>query len=105
MSANTTHQVRYGRCVALVKDPKALCCGRIGLSGTVFCGEFSSKECPDSHEHKVVVLEARKATGATSLYFVSRTPTKIKFYMEPILDAEEMEPEEIEELLNPNLLR
>lgn len=100
--ANTHPQVRYGKCVALVKDPGALCCGRIGISGNVFCGELASnqKTCPGSHENKLVALEARKVSGAANLYFMTQTKSKIKLHLNPVLVADGMDPAELEELLN-----
>lgn len=101
-SANTASPVRYGRCVALVNDLGALCCGRIGNNGNVFCGAVGSKGCPTSHENKVSVLEARKATGAAALYYMSRSSAKIKLSVDPMLDAANLDTMEIEGLLQAN---
>ena len=101
-TANPASPVRYGRCVALVSDLKALCCGRIGNNGNVFCGAIGSKGCPSSHENKVSVLEARKTTGAAALYYMSRSSTKIKFSVDPMLDAANLDTMEIEGLLQAN---
>ncbi|GFH58769.1 predicted protein [Chaetoceros tenuissimus] len=101
-SANTAPPVRYGRCVALVNDLEALCCGRIGNNGNVFCGAVGSKGCPTSHENKVAVLEARKATGAAALYYMSRSSTKVKLSVDPMLDAANLDTMEIAGLLQAN---
>ncbi|GFH61180.1 predicted protein [Chaetoceros tenuissimus] len=101
-TANYASPVRYRRCVALVNDLGALCCGRIGNNGNVFCGAVGSKGCPTSHENKMSVLEARKATGAAALYYMSRSSAKIKLSVDPMLDAANLDTMEIEGLLQAN---
>ncbi|GFH58297.1 hypothetical protein CTEN210_14773 [Chaetoceros tenuissimus] len=86
----------------LVNDLGALCCGKIGNNGNVFCGALSSKGCPSSHENKVSVLVARKVTGAAVLYYMTRSSAKIKLSVDLMLDVADLDTVEIEGLLQTN---
>lgn len=101
-SASAVSPIRYGKCVALVNDLGALCCGRIGTTGSIFCGELSSKGCPPSHGNKVSVLEARKATGTAALYYMTKSATKIKLSVDPMLDTADLDTMVVEGLLQAN---